>query len=501
MSGYVKGYMYITNIEEWRKVAGGLGAGGELYESTVNGITVLIPNASANGVIPKGKWWVTGDVSQYGEANSNEKNDSFRDEVANAYKKYVNRLIGPIAMEFWVNTWVYGGGKHNPEYGGSIDGMLKLQLKLSGETAFVASTPYAIPYTYYAPEYGCTDSSADNYKAEGPFKQILFTVTPILRGGACKYSVIPSVSLTASPSEILIGNSSTLTWSTANATSASIDGVSVNPAGGAKTVTPTQTTTYTLSATSIDSITRTTRTTVIVRNLPTAAISLSPSAIEKGSSSTLTWSTTNATNVNITNYGNNLNPNGSVGVNPKSQTTYTLNVTGYFGTVSSASTTLSILPERVPYINIDGTWAKVNKIYIKEFGVWNLCTSEYVREDLGWKQILRTETPTKGTVTTKNVGGSIQTNVSGVVQSATTFGTPVPNTTSRYYEIRLLTDVSNINVTNIGDYTAGGVYDPGIYLFSVSKISAFTFRITFRRSSPPDDAGYTTFVDTFTIEI
>jgi hypothetical protein len=62
----------------------------------------------------------------------------------------------------------------------------------------------------------------------------------------------PSSALSADPTTIASGNSSTLTWSTTNATSASIDnGVgSVTPvSGGSTSVSPTSTTTYTLMAT------------------------------------------------------------------------------------------------------------------------------------------------------------------------------------------------------------------------------------------------------------
>ena len=105
-----------------------------------------------------------------------------------------------------------------------------------------------------------------------------------------------------------------------------------------------------------------------------------------------------------------------------------------------------------------------------------------------------------GTVTTRNVGGAIFTNSSGVVVSATAVG--VPNAGVRYYEITLSTNVSSISVTSIGDFTAGGAYDPGIYLGSAAySLFPFKFTLIFLRSSPPDDAGFTTFVDTFSIQI
>jgi hypothetical protein len=62
----------------------------------------------------------------------------------------------------------------------------------------------------------------------------------------------PTVSLTANPASISAGNASTLSWTTTNATTTSIDnGVgAVSPvAGGSVSVSPAATTTYTLTAT------------------------------------------------------------------------------------------------------------------------------------------------------------------------------------------------------------------------------------------------------------
>src|SRR5262249_1171201 len=61
----------------------------------------------------------------------------------------------------------------------------------------------------------------------------------------------PTASLTASPTSIVPGNSSTLTWSSTNATSCSGTGFTVTAPGtsGSTSVSPTATTTYTLTCT------------------------------------------------------------------------------------------------------------------------------------------------------------------------------------------------------------------------------------------------------------
>jgi len=58
----------------------------------------------------------------------------------------------------------------------------------------------------------------------------------------------PTATLTAVPESIQPGQSSTLTWSTANANDVSISGVGPVKTSGSTTVSPTSTTTYTLTA-------------------------------------------------------------------------------------------------------------------------------------------------------------------------------------------------------------------------------------------------------------
>ncbi len=87
---------------------------------------------------------------------------------------------------------------------------------------------------------------------------LLFLLAAMLTLGACKKKVAPppppppppaapTASLSASPDTIQPGQSATLSWQTTNATDVTIDGRKVDPNGQA-TVTPTQSTTYRLSA-------------------------------------------------------------------------------------------------------------------------------------------------------------------------------------------------------------------------------------------------------------
>jgi peptidoglycan-associated lipoprotein len=65
-------------------------------------------------------------------------------------------------------------------------------------------------------------------------------------------------------------------------------------------------------------------------------LTASPEAIDKGQSATLTWQTTNATDVSIEGLGA-LQPNGSQQVTPTESTTYTLTAKGAGGTQTATA--------------------------------------------------------------------------------------------------------------------------------------------------------------------
>lgn len=69
-----------------------------------------------------------------------------------------------------------------------------------------------------------------------------------------------------------------------------------------------------------------------------ASFSASPSTITAGQSSTLSWSTTNASSVTITGVTGTQPANGSVGVSPAATTIYTLTATGSGGTKTATTT-------------------------------------------------------------------------------------------------------------------------------------------------------------------
>jgi len=79
---------------------------------------------------------------------------------------------------------------------------------------------------------------------------------------------------------------------------------------------------------------------------PTASISVSPSSIQTGQSASLTWQTTNATDVSIDGIGA-VQPNGSQSVSPSDSTTYHLTAKGAGGS-QEATTRLTVTQPPAP---------------------------------------------------------------------------------------------------------------------------------------------------------
>ncbi len=138
---------------------------------------------------------------------------------------------------------------------------------------------------------------------------------------------VPVANLTASAPTVLQGQSVTLTWTTQNAASVTLNGTTV-AANGSQNFPVTQNTTYTLVATGTSGTTPAQATaTVDVAVPPTASLSANPpTVVLNGPGSTLTWSTQNATSVTLD--GAPVAASGSEPINPTATTTYTLVATG-----------------------------------------------------------------------------------------------------------------------------------------------------------------------------
>jgi peptidoglycan-associated lipoprotein len=82
---------------------------------------------------------------------------------------------------------------------------------------------------------------------------------------------------------------------------------------------------------------------------PTATLTASPDTVDKGGSSTLTWQTTNATDISIDGGIGTVQASGSKQVNPTDSTTYTLTAKGDGGTqTATARVTVNAPPPPPP---------------------------------------------------------------------------------------------------------------------------------------------------------
>jgi len=170
-------------------------------------------------------------------------------------------------------------------------------------------------------------------------------------GGGANFNgstAAPTVSMSASPTSVAAGASSTLTVSATNATAVTISGsdgtsYALAVAGGTQSVTPAVTTTYTVTAAGIGgSATATAKVTVAASTATTVTITANPASIAAGGSSTLTVTATNATTVTVTGTDNTsytlAATGGTQAVTPAATTTYTATATGTGGTVTATAT-------------------------------------------------------------------------------------------------------------------------------------------------------------------
>jgi len=162
-------------------------------------------------------------------------------------------------------------------------------------------------------------------------------------------NALPTAQLAANPTVVAAGSTTTLTWSSANATSCTASGgwSGVLAAGGTQTSDPlTESTAYSLTCAGPGGVTAPLVTTVtVLLPAPTVTLAASPAVVAAGSSSSLTWSSSNATSCTASGAWS-----GSVGLNGTrstgavaAATTYSLSCSGTGGT-ALASVVVNVVP-------------------------------------------------------------------------------------------------------------------------------------------------------------
>lgn len=178
--------------------------------------------------------------------------------------------------------------------------------------------------------------------AQGAFAIARATISTQQLGGTAPGGGLRITRFEASPVNIAQGQSSTLSWITEGADAVTITNVGSVEAAGSRSVSPTQTTTYVLTATRGTASVQST-VTVTVGSVAAPRIlrfTASDPQILPGGQSTLIWEVENATEVTISGIGV-VDRSGSSAVSPAQTTTYVLTAKNANGQ-ATAQTVVSV---------------------------------------------------------------------------------------------------------------------------------------------------------------
>ncbi len=165
--------------------------------------------------------------------------------------------------------------------------------------------------------------------------------------------LLPSVSLIANPTTVDMNGSTTLLWSSTDATACSAGGAwsGTKATSGSESVGPlTATSAFTLGCNGAGgSAGRSVTVAVDPAALPTVALTANPTTVDMNGSSTLSWSSTDATSCDAGGAWSGSKPlSGNESVGPLTETsTFTLTCTGSDGS-TNRPVTVSVLTEPEP---------------------------------------------------------------------------------------------------------------------------------------------------------
>ncbi len=235
-------------------------------------------------------------------------------------------------------------------------------LSLFAVLAFSSSiTPvYAWSSGGWGGDSGCCDSGGNWGSGIGDD----YGDDDIWGGNSTPSTPAPTCSISATPSTVNYDGTTTLKWTTTNATGASINGVGYVQVGSNKTMSMPHmknTTTYTMTVTGAGG-TSTCKTTVTVRPRPSCSLSVNPSSVEKGGNATLSWTSSHASTASISGIGT-VGLNGSYTVsNLQNTKTYTMTVRGNGQTAKcSAKITVTNPPVPAPSCNISASPSSITR--------------------------------------------------------------------------------------------------------------------------------------------
>ncbi len=250
--------------------------------------------------------------------------------VADAGPDQIGNDAGAVSLD--------GSGSYDPEGDPITYQWLQIAgpaVTLTGATSVKAGFTSAESQTY-----GFRLTVKDSYGSIGTARVNITTKAP---------QAVRILRFAATPATIRSGATSVINWQVENADTVEITNLGrVDARQGSSQVSPPETTTYKLTAKNKSSEANETITVTVEKPaVRILSFSASPTNINAGDRSTLSWTTENADTVELQTVGN-VNPNGSAQVSPVETTTYRLTARNKFGEVSSSTTITLNKPVVVP---------------------------------------------------------------------------------------------------------------------------------------------------------
>ena len=303
----------------------------------------------------------------------------------------------------------------------------------------------------------------------------------------------PTASLSATVSSLASGGSTTLTWSSTNATACTASGGwsgTLAASGTQSTGALTATTTYSLTCTGPGGTSPTASATVTVTApTPTVTLTASPTSVASGATSTLTWSSTNATACTAGGgWGGTLAASGTQTTAALTATTsYSLTCTGSGGTSAPVTATVTVAAApAVPVVTLTAaptsvtsgtsatlTWSSTNATACTASGGWNgaLATS-------GTQTTAALTATTTYSLTCAGPGGT------SAAKTATVTVTPPPAPTATLTASPTTvapngTSTLTWNATNATSCTASGGWSGALAINGTKSTGALTASTTY----------------------
>ena len=178
-----------------------------------------------------------------------------------------------------------------------------------------------------------------------------------------------------------------LSWTSTNANSANITNIGSVAVSGSQYVYPTGNMTYTMTVYGQNSTSNSCSTTIPYTYTPPVSnlyctLTASPSSIQNGATSVLSWTSQGASYATLSDGLGNVNINGSMSVRPESSRVYTLTVRDYQGRTNTCYATVTVSGSYVsltsiPYTGFDGGITE-NAIYWMGLILWALAAGYFV---------------------------------------------------------------------------------------------------------------------------